>query len=74
MRVRRGEILEKSRDSDRHRDVRTVITLLTMHEDGFMPHRKLADMPGLGRALGGRGLPFETPLEGGKEGREALRR
>jgi len=39
-----------------------------------MPHRKLADMPGLGRALGACGLPFETPLEGGKEGREALRR
>jgi hypothetical protein len=39
-----------------------------------MPHRRLADMPGLCRALGGRGVPFETPLAGGIEGREALRR
>jgi len=41
---------------------------------GYVLHLRLADMPGLGRALGGRGLPFETPLAGGMEGREALRR
>jgi hypothetical protein len=43
-------------------------------KDGSVPHRRLADMPVLGRALGGRGLPFETPLAGGIAGREALRR
>ena len=41
-------------------------------------YRRLADMPWLGRALGGRGEPFETPfaggVAGGMEGREALRR
>jgi hypothetical protein len=42
--------------------------------NGYVPHRRLADIPGLGRALVGRGVPFETPLVGGKEGREALRR
>lgn len=42
--------------------------------DAYVPQRRLADMPGLGRALGGRGGPFETPLAGGIEGREALRR
>ena len=40
----------------------------------FVPHRRLADMPELGRALGGRGEPLETPLAGGIEGREALSR
>jgi len=44
------------------------------HGGDYVPHRRLADMPGLGRALGGRGEPFETPLAGGMEGREALRR
>jgi hypothetical protein len=43
-----------------------------------MAYRRLADMPWLGRALGGRGEPFETPFAGGVaggiEGREALRR
>ena len=43
-----------------------------------MAYRRLADMPWLGRALGGRGEPFETPfaggVAGGMEGREALRR
>ena len=39
-----------------------------------VPHRRLADIPALGRVLVGRGVPFETPLAGGKEGREALRR
>jgi len=41
---------------------------------GYVLHLRLADMAGFGRALGGRGVPFETPLEGGMEGREALRR
>jgi hypothetical protein len=41
---------------------------------GYATHRRLADIPWLGRALVGRGVPFETPLAGGKEGREALRR
>lgn len=39
-----------------------------------MLHRRLADMAEFGRALGGRGLPLETPLAGGIDGREALRR
>ena len=42
--------------------------------NGYVAHRRLADIPALGRALVGRGVPFETPLAGGKEGREALRR
>jgi hypothetical protein len=46
----------------------------TRHGGGYVPHRRLADMPGLDRALGGRGLPFETLLAEGMEGREALRR
>ena len=47
-------------------------------QENLMAYRKLADMPWLGRALGGRGEPFETPFAGGVaggiEGREALRR
>lgn len=42
--------------------------------NGYVPHRRLAAIPGLGRALVGRGVPFDTPLAGGREGREALRR
>ena len=36
-----------------------------------MLHRRLANIPCLGRALVGCGVPFETPLAGVKEGREA---
>ena len=47
-------------------------------QENCMAYRRLADMPWLGRALGGRGEPFETPFAGGVaggiEGREALRR
>jgi|SRR6266404_9970817 len=39
-----------------------------------MTYRRLADIPWLGRALGGRGEPLETPFAGGMEGRDALRR
>ena len=39
-----------------------------------MAYRRLADIPWLGRALGGRGELFETPFAGGMAGREALRR
>jgi hypothetical protein len=39
-----------------------------------MAYRRLADIPWLGLALGGRGEPFETPVAGGIAGREALRR
>lgn len=53
---------------------RPEITFLIRHGDGFMLHRRLADMAEFGRALGGRGLPLETPLAGGIDGREALRR
>lgn len=53
-----------------------ALMLLTGH-GGFscsVSYRRLADMPGLGRALGDREDPFETPFEGGIVGREALRR
>ena len=48
-------------------DVRMTITLLTKHGGVFfsVSYRRLADMPGLGRALGDREVPFETPFEGG---------
>ena len=49
-------------------------TSFLMRTNAYVPHRRLADIPALGRALVGRGVPFETPLAGGKEGREALRR
>jgi hypothetical protein len=55
-------------------DDRGVKTAYFISHEGRMPYRRLADIPGLGRALVGRGVPFETPLAGGKEGREALRR
>lgn len=72
--ARRGHTMVKfSMNDDQPGFWRRTSSLMT-YENDHVYHRRLADMPGQGRALGGRGVPFETPLAGGIAGREALRR